>query len=208
MARTKKSNGAAVADQAHIDAEAKMQLEAAEAARVEQLTATKELAVKTMTGDLRDIFLAKLRYEQDKRPWSDRSENEQRETIHYVETAIQEAVRSAVEMIAAGGLPTIKATLDQVVVKDGLKLVLVMDRSNEQRHAIMDATGGTVLLVVADASNYMGERAPVKVTPDQGDIEQIAGVVHSSDDDDQSASNAPGWRADRDAFPPSASPLN
>ncbi len=146
--------------------------------------------MKTMTGDLRDRFLAMLKYEQDKRPWSERSEEDQRVTIHTVEAAIQDYVRSAVELIAAGGLPTIKATLDQVVVKEGMKLILLMDKTHEQRLQIMDAVGGTILLVVADASAFMGEREPVAIKPDQRDIEDVL-VQHSTDE-------GAGWRGERD----------
>jgi hypothetical protein len=196
MARPRK-NAAATASMADEAAEAARV--AAQEQREAQLSATKDVAVKTMTGDLRDRFLAMLKYEQDKRPWSERSEEDQRGTIHAVESAIQDYVRSAVELIAAGGLPTIKATLDQVVVKDGMKLILLMDKTHEQRLQIMDAVGGTVLLVVADASAFMGEREPVPIKPDQGDIEDVL-VQHSTDEEASVAPavQAPSWRGDRD----------
>jgi hypothetical protein len=196
MARPRK-NGASTASMADEAAEAARL--AAQEQREAQLAATKDVAVKTMTGDLRDRFLAMLKYEQDKRPWSERSEEDQRGTIHTVEAAIQDYVRSAVELIAAGGLPTIKATLDQVVVKEGMKLILLMDKTHEQRLQIMDAVGGTILLVVADASTFMGEREPVPIKPDQRDIEDVL-VQHSTDEEASVATavQMPGWRAERD----------
>jgi phosphoribosylformylglycinamidine (FGAM) synthase-like enzyme len=141
-----------------------------------------ELAAETLTGDIRDFILQRLRHEQDKRPWDKRSEAEQRDTIHAVETSVREHVTRAVEIIAAGGLKTIKATLSQVTIKDGIKGQLEVSKFDEQRHRLTDAVGSTVLIVVADTDQFSGEREPVAVNPDQGDlVKAVAGVVHSDD---------------------------
>ena len=44
--------------------------------------ATLALATETLTGDIRDFILDRLRHEQDRRPWHQRSETEQRDTVH------------------------------------------------------------------------------------------------------------------------------
>jgi hypothetical protein len=126
-----------------------------------------EMAVDTLSGDMRDFILDRLRHEQNKRPWHERSEAEQRDTIHAVEAHVQSAIRQAVELIAAQGLKTMRATLEQVVVKDGLKATLTMSKHDESRHQLLDSTGATVLVVVADPEEFTGERAPVAVKPDQ-----------------------------------------
>ena len=125
-----------------------------------------EIAAETLTGDLRDLILDTLRHEQDKRPWHLRSEVQQRETVSRVETAVHEWVRKAVELIAAGGRKTMKATIEQVVVKDGIKAVLTMSKFDELRHHLVDAQGKAVLLVVADTEELAGERAPAAINPD------------------------------------------
>jgi hypothetical protein len=139
-----------------------------------------EIAAETLTGDLRDFILDRLRHEQNKRPWHERSEAEQRDTVHSVESAVQSAVRKAVEIIAAGGLRTIKATIEQVTVKDGIKATLMMSKFDENRHNLVDATGSTVLIVVADPEDFTGERAAVEIKPDNPGLplESVA-VVHS-----------------------------
>lgn len=129
-----------------------------------------DLATATLTGDVRDFILDRLRYEQDKRPWHLRSEADQRDTVHRVESAVQDIVRRAVELIAAQGNRTIKATIEQVTVKDGIKAVLTMSRSDEQRHNLIDSVGFTVLIVVADPAEYVGERAPVEIKLDQPEL--------------------------------------
>jgi hypothetical protein len=83
MARPRK-NGASTASMADEAAEAARL--AAQEARDAQMEATKAIAIKTMTGDLRDRVLTILRYEQDKRPWSDRTEADQRTTSSQAHT--------------------------------------------------------------------------------------------------------------------------
>jgi hypothetical protein len=212
MGRPRKTNGTAKDDlnEAEAAEEARMALDAQREANRQQ---TITVATNNLVGNLRDLVLNTLRHEQDRRPWDQRSEGDQRETIHKVESALQDGVRQAVELISASGLPTIKATLESVTVKDGLKLVLSMGKFNEQRHSIMDAQGGAVLLVVADADQFMGSE-PVPVKPDQRDIEEVL-VTHSNDDADAAedrthngvAEDKAGWRPNRDAVPPT-SPLN
>lgn len=129
-----------------------------------------ELAAATLTGDLRDFILDRLRHEQSKRPWHERTESEQRATVHDVDAAVRRVVQGVIETIAAGGRKTIKATLESVTVKDGIKAVLLLSKSDEERHKLIDATGDRVLIVVADADEFTGERDPVEIKPDQPEM--------------------------------------
>lgn len=154
MARPKKNRNASLAETSHADDafEEGMNL---------------DIAAETLTGDLRDLVLDTLRYEQDKRPWNFRSEADQRETASRIERAAHDWARKAVELLAAGGKRTIRATIEQVVVKDGIKAVLTMSKFDELRHNLIDAQGSAVLIVVADSEAFEGERAPVDIKPDQ-----------------------------------------
>jgi len=140
-----------------------------------------DLTTETLTGDVRDFILDTLRYEQDKRPWNQRSESDQHETIHRVESRVHDVVRRAVEMIAAQGLRTIRATLEQVTIKDGIKGTITLSKFDEQRHALADATGSSILIVVADPEAFTGEQAPVEIALDQPDLPDVA-VVHADTD--------------------------
>ena len=129
-----------------------------------------DVATETLTGDIRDFILDRLRHEQSKAPWHQRAEADQRDTVHQVETAVERVIRKAVELIAAQGRRTIRATLEQVTVKDGITGKIVLSKFDEQRHALMDATGATILIVVADPDSFTGERAPVEILPDQMEL--------------------------------------
>ena len=139
-----------------------------------------DLAEATLTGDLRDFILDRLKHQQSLRPWHERSEGEQRETVHQVEVAVRAAVRSAIEIIAGGDQRSIKATVEQITVKDGIKATLSMSKHDENRFGLIDAQGKTVLIIVADPDDFTGERQPVAISPDQAElIGDTAMVQHS-----------------------------
>lgn len=129
-----------------------------------------EVAAETLTGDIRDFILDRLRHEQSKRPWHERSEADQRDTIAQVEAACSRVVRPAIEAIAAQGRRAIRAHLESVTIKDGVKAVISLSKADEQRHALYDAQGFNVLIVVADADEFTGEREPADVRPDWPDL--------------------------------------
>jgi len=151
-------------------------------------TATEEkphaLAAATLTGDLRDFILDRLHHFHDPLPWSMKSEASQRELARDVTTSCRTFVENAVEIIAGEGQRTIKATIDQIVVKDGIKAVLMLSKHDPGRHVLTDAVGSTVLIVIADADQFTGEREPVKITPDQASLIGPGGMAQHSDPED------------------------
>lgn len=142
-----------------------------------------DLAAETMTGDIRDFILDRLKHEQSKAPWHQRSESDQRETVHQVESMVRAAVSKVVEIMAGHGRRTIKATIEQITIKDGYKAVLTASKHDHNRHHLADAQGQTVLIVVADPDEFTGERAEVPINPDQATmLGDAAMAVHSTDD--------------------------
>ncbi len=129
-----------------------------------------DLAAATLTGDLRDFILDRLKHEQSKRPWHERSEADQRATVHEVEAAVRSTIVRAVELISGEGKRSIKATLESVTVKDGIKASLSLSKFDPHRFGLIDATGHTVLIIVADPDEFTGEREPVTINPDQASM--------------------------------------
>ncbi len=147
--------------------------DARDEAALEAAIKSRELAATTMTGDIRDFILNLLRHEQDKRPWNQRSAAEQTDAVHRVEAAVRQTVQTAIEQISSNGQKPIKATLAAVTIKDGIKGTIELSKFDVQRHNLCDAVGQTVLIVVADADAFTGERAPVPIKPDQTDLEDV-----------------------------------
>lgn len=125
------------------------------------------LAVRTLGGDVRDAMLNRLKFEQGKKAWDERSEDEQRTTINQITQVAEAMVRGAVRLIAASALPALRGTLDSVTVKDGVKAVLKFSSSDEERHALYDAQGKQIVLVIADPTTFFGTRKEWELKKDQ-----------------------------------------
>lgn len=146
----------------------------------EDMTGAIDLATETLTGDVRDWLLDRLRDWQANGPWNEQSQNVQHATIAAADFGARHLVREAVKIIAARGRRTIVATVESVVFKDNVKATLTASKHDENRHELADAAGSSVLLVVADTAQFVGERAPVAVKPDQATMIGEDGMaVHS-----------------------------
>lgn len=124
-----------------------------------------EMAAETMTGDLLAALVDEFKVAPD--VWQKLPEHQQENLIYRLQQRIQDNVRKAVEIIASANRPTIIATVESVTVKDGIKAVLTLPKSDAQRHELFDAAGLSVLLIVGGASEYYGGADKVKPDPDQ-----------------------------------------
>ena len=141
-------------------------------AAVERATELEKIALRTLSGDVRDFLLHRLRDAQDQRPWSDRSEADQRATISAATTAAEQLVRQVVALVANHGLPAIGGVLEGVTAKNGLKATISLSGRNEvEVMSMLKAAAGygskAVTVVLADADSYLEERAPVAINKDQ-----------------------------------------
>jgi len=151
----------------------------------ERMAEAQDMAAETLTGDVRDRLLETLRFEQSKLPWDKRSEADQQDTVHRMENFARDLVTKAVEVIASHGRVVIQAFIEKAEVKEGIKAVVTLGRSDRNRHMLLDAVGARVMIVIADPDTFTGERAPVEIAPDQPELP--VGVVHSAGDDNNAA---------------------
>lgn len=128
------------------------------------------LARETLTGDIRDIILNDMKDRKSTLPWNLRSEAEQTEIIDHVARLSAGIVERVVKIVAAGGRRTIHASLKKVTVTDAIKAEIELSKADQQRHELIDATGASVLIVVADAEAFTGERDPVAINKEQGEL--------------------------------------
>lgn len=126
---------------------------------------SEEITKETMTGDIRDILLDILR--NHTKSWGELTEDEQRTLAADVQERCEYVVAKAVNLLAADGRPVIEGHLESVTVKDGFKAVITMSKEHALRHSLVDAQGFAVLVVVTDADQYKGEKAPVEIDPNQ-----------------------------------------
>lgn len=126
------------------------------------------LRADTLFGDVRDALLDRLR--NMKRPWHKMNEDEQRELVAGVESGVRHLIQAVVNIVGSEGRKTMAGTLKSVTVKDGFKATIVFSKTDPERHALIDAEGMPVLLVVAGSEQFMGGD-PADIDRDQQDLD-------------------------------------
>ena len=123
------------------------------------------IAAETMTGDLMQCLIDELKGAP--KVWQEMPEHQQQDVIYRAQERVQAVIKEAVQIIASANRPTIVATVESVTVKDGIKAVVTLPKSDAQRHELIDAAGMAVLLIVGGASGYYGGADQVRPDPDQ-----------------------------------------
>lgn len=142
----------------------------------EEVLLAPDLKAPTLAGDIRDAVWQEMGLHK-------LSEFEQRRAANRITRLLNAWLREAVQVIASGDRPTVRVGIKQVTVTDDeIKAVLTVAKDAPDRHALFDSPGSPGMLTVASSAPYMGERAPVKIVPDQTSLLDKAGVVHSAPD--------------------------
>lgn len=102
--------------------------------------------------------------------WQEMSEDEQKEFIARLSEHADTLIGQAIRAIARQGRTVIEAKLDQVTIKDGIKGVVTMSQHAEDRHALYDAQGLPVLIVVAGSNDDYSNGDMPQPDPDQPDL--------------------------------------
>ena len=127
---------------------------------------TVNLATKTLTGDIRDFLVDRLR--NFPKPWAQMTESEQEREIEAATSAAQTLVKEAVKIISSDGRQTVPAKLEKITLKDGCKIEL--SSSSGWISELAGALNNDVLIVTNSADEYAGERAPCKADPDEPEL--------------------------------------
>jgi hypothetical protein len=119
------------------------------------------------TGDCRDVMLQVIKQAVD---WSKMREAAQRDVIAAVSTASVAIVQKIARAIAAEGTQFVHATLEQFVVKDGLKIVCKGPYNHDALLMLGDAQGHEVLLSLPNMKRFDNQRSAAEYTPDENEL--------------------------------------
>jgi hypothetical protein len=119
----------------------------------------------TLSGDIRDALLTHVR--AIRVPWAMLSEDEQQDTITAISHTAEAAVRRIAGVIAAQEMPHVVGTVNKFVVKNDVKVEFLVSSVCANIIALAEHGKTAAVLVLADASDFIGERAPAKPDPDQ-----------------------------------------
>lgn len=145
---------------------------------------TISLVGDTLLGDLTKFLLDEIRAAPD--VWQRLNQRQQDDVIGRVSMQCNQLIRKAVNLLASDGREVIRAQLEQLTAKDEIKAVLKLGSFDSNRHALLDAVGKPVLIVVASAEQFLGGERP-KSDPDQRELP----IAEDGSDDTPVADNAP-----------------
>lgn len=140
-------------------------VEAAEVGAIEGVSNEAMIQAFFAVGDARDVMLEVIRSAAD---WSRFDEQRQRDINAAVDGAARVIVQKVAEAIAGEGKHTIPASIEQVVIKDGLKIVLKAPLDLANIPALAEAKRGLLSIVTSEAFDH--SRAPARVDPDQPEL--------------------------------------
>lgn len=104
------------------------------------------------------------------RPWPNTPESEQQRVIDRVRTAVDAAVRGAVNSVAQCGFAHAVGSLESLGIKDGVKAQVKFARTDDAVHTLMDAVGTMVLIVFADHNAFTAGMERIKADVDQPEL--------------------------------------
>ena len=136
--------------------------------RLIQIANDAEFDSGTLLGDIRDTMLQL--YKDRPKPWSQLSNQEQRDVARNLDMVAKEIIRKVVLIVAEGEQESIHATLESYSEKDGFKISLKALATKETAIALFEATGSPVIVQRADYRQYHGQRKDAETMPDQPDL--------------------------------------
>lgn len=120
---------------------------------------------KTLSGDIRDAILTHIR--SMKVPWSLLNEQEQGDKIDAATRAGEDLVRVCLQTIAKNKLPSLQVNVGAYKVDKTLEVKLTISPTVSNITMLAEHGTGGAMLILAEASDYFGERAPAKPQRDQ-----------------------------------------
>lgn len=124
-----------------------------------------------LSEQVRNMFAEFFRNAADK-PWPKMPQAQQAAVNDQIEALSAKVVDVCVRVVAMQGRKVVSGKLDQVTVKDGLKLTIKVGKEDEARHALVDKQGGAVQIIIVDKNEFIGSEKPLDTEPDQRDLEQ------------------------------------
>lgn len=123
-----------------------------------------DVQAATLVGNIRDQILDLFKAHAD---WKKIPEAKQRDIAGSAEGVAKDVVRRSANIIAGRGFKSIHGTIDQIVVKDGLKIVVKASNMADGKNDLIASQGGSVTMVLSDISPYMANRSEPEIDEDE-----------------------------------------
>ena len=123
-------------------------------------------AAETLTGDIRDFLVDRLR--NFPKVWAQMTEDEQENEIEAATKVADNLVSRAVKIIASAGRKTVDARLEKITISKNCELKITTNICNVED--LTPCLNDAILLVTSGVDEFTGERAPCKADPDEPEL--------------------------------------
>lgn len=130
-----------------------------------------QINLETLSGDVRDAMLNRIRHLQ--KPWAQMTEAEQRECAEGIAMAAHHFVREAVRELSSYEWPHAVVKLGEIKIAGsdkGIEGKISCANIEHNRTVLGENVGGFCMLLMVDSETFMAERAPVQIDPDQPEL--------------------------------------
>lgn len=157
---------------------------------------TVAMTAATMGHDIVAALLEELRTSPGH--WPTLSAELQQKTIERLKEKVSGMVRKCLGFILTSNFAAVPGKLEDVSKSKSIKARLTVDTRAMYRHALFDAQGSHVLIVIADPAEWLARMDEIKARGDQ--LELFSPDANYDPERDQ-----PGYRRDRDPYAPGKS---
>lgn len=129
-----------------------------------------EFDLKTLSGDLRDAMLSRIR--QMRTTWPLCTEAEQADIVNGLDMAARAMVKEVVRLLTGYDFPRAAVTLGEVKIKGekGIEAKITCPNIEVYRSVLGEHVGDMVLLLMVDSDKFLADRATPDIQPDQADL--------------------------------------
>ena len=113
----------------------------------------REMTAESIGSDLLQALLTEIKLLP--KPWEALTKAKQDDIIDRLRSRVEHNVKMAIHILAADGRTIVVGELDQITIKNGIKVVVTVGAKQENLHEMYDATGKSVLMIVSDVKDHM-----------------------------------------------------
>ncbi|RQU41349.1 cell division protein FtsK [Burkholderia cenocepacia] len=124
-----------------------------------------QMTAESIGKDLLSALVTEIKLLPDM--WVKLSEKKQNGVIDRLKARVEHNVKMATHLNASNGRIVVQGDLDQITIKDGVKAVVKFGGSQPNLHELYEASGKTVLVVVANPSEHTGGMDEIRGESDQ-----------------------------------------
>lgn len=119
-----------------------------------------EIAEETFKGDLVTLVLDEMKAMP--KSWQEIGEEEQDFILERLDMRVSRIIKTAVNILASQNRPVVRANVESITFKGGIKAVLQVPAHAPNRHDLSDAEGQEVMIVITGAEHVIdnGEGMP------------------------------------------------